>query len=849
MFIPDAAAASFLDSTPLLDGELKDFDVRLKEAWDDTRFRLMSDSRKRGLNWAYDRYVDDIRQATGVRLDNPMVEPGGMRAGGELRISRRDHGATDDQELGARAMFSAPNSDQRIRDFHARVQQLAQEHPGLKVRTVDDLAGDISDEAKRRKAATESGANVGWGGFGGFLGQTGALMTDPINVMSMLVTGGGAAAAEPLAAMGLRGAALHFGKLAAVNGGIGMASETAIQPFVMSYNRDLGIDYTLGDAAESVGMAAIGGAGIGVGIDLLGRGVRASARGAWKAWRDARAKGHFPDGPEATAMDAQLGDAAMVEAANPFPQHGIAGEAAHGEATAKATADLLHGRPVEVDEITREVRQLDQAWDQVDFEPVGLTDDPVVAVRPTDIEAALNEVLVERGPVFERAAAADAPGEIVVKTPHMRGWGIVKFQWKHGAKSKTPPQFQIGKEHLLMFPRIIRELEPSKRFPEDNPTHWEWRLTEDNPQYGKRQIVWAVSHHDHTDGKSRLVSLYIQEPNRKGAGSPDSVRRAGAPESSSEVVSPTRDTAADLASRSEQSQGAPANPNIAPGAVSSKVSTLRERVAGLRQRLDAVEGELRRREGLGEPAPLDDPLRAERAALRADIQRTTRAAEKAPVPDMLRPPEKKPWRLAYWLARQGGLREDGGELAARDAAKAVPGLLNNKGGMDFDTAALRAWEAGYFHGDERPTINEFLDLLDHDLRSKRVFSRHDDDLAAAWDAHEQLRQEVDQLGIDARGMTNEELVSALHHAGRQQAERTARALDWEAAKALTDLDAALMKDARRLLDDIGDMELPVEVAELDGTPSARTRSARELLDEADAELQGLDAFRSCVLGG
>lgn len=828
MFIPEAAAANFLDSTPVLDGDLKDFDTRLKEAWDDFTYRRRSDSRQRNIADAMDGYLDDVHRATGQRVTAPN------KWDAASLDSALAAGKTQQQWMA-----------ERWATFDKEIDTLATQYPAMPVKRRADMLADISTEAKRRKAALESGTDVGWAGLGKFLGEAGGAMSDPINIMSMLLTGGWGATA-PVGAGG-RALAVHFGKSAAINAGIGAATEAAIQPSVLRYNRDLGIDYTLREAVESVAGAAVGGAVLGTGIEAVLRG----GGSLWRRWDKARASGRIPDTPEAMALDARLGDSAMVDDANPFGMAGMAGDVAHADATAKATADMMAGRPVDVDAITAEARALERAWHEVDFAPVGLADDPVVAIRPADIEAALDEVLVERGPVFERVGAdgdPDIPGQIVVQAKGMRGWGIVKFIFRHGPKSGEPPALQVGKEHLMMFPRIIRELEPEP-FPKDNPNRWEWRLTEDHPEFGPRQIVWAVSRHTETDDKTRLVTMYVQQPGKAGAGKLDSVRRAGAPGSPSEVVSPIRDTAADFSLSIGRSQDAPASSSIAPGAVSSKVSGLRERVDGLNQRLAAVESELRRREGLGEPAPLDDPLRAERAALRADIAKTTRAAEKAPLPPLLRPPARKPWRLAYWLSRQGGLREDGGELAARDAAKAVPGLLNNKGGMDFDTAALRAWEAGFFTGDERPTVNEFMDLLDHDLRTKRVYSHHDDDLAAAWDAHEQLRQEVDQFGIDARGMSDEELISTLHGAGVQQAERSARALDWEASKASADLDAAVMKDARRLLDDIGDMDLPVEVAELDGAPAARTRSARELLDEADAELQGLDEFRSCVLGG
>ena len=53
--------------------------------------------------------------------------------------------------------------------------------------------------------------------------------------------------------------------------------------------------------------------------------------------------------------------------------------------------------------------------------------------------------------------------------------------------------------------------------------------------------------------------------------------------------------------------------------------------------------------------------------------------------------------LAAWLIRNGGLRDDGGDLrATMGTGRARPGLMNNRTGMTLDEAAQRAREAGYF---------------------------------------------------------------------------------------------------------------------------------------------------------
>lgn len=83
-----------------------------------------------------------------------------------------------------------------------------------------------------------------------------------------------------------------------------------------------------------------------------------------------------------------------------------------------------------------------------------------------------------------------------------------------------------------------------------------------------------------------------------------------------------------------------------------------------------------------------------------------------------------PIDMVTWLRAQGGLRESGGELRGMGLTnqgrsgvdfvgqEARLGPLVNDEGMNFDDAALAAWEAGYFPElSSRPSVNEFLDAL------------------------------------------------------------------------------------------------------------------------------------------
>jgi len=125
--------------------------------------------------------------------------------------------------------------------------------------------------------------------------------------------------------------------------------------------------------------------------------------------------------------------------------------------------------------------------------------------------------------------------------------------------------------------------------------------------------------------------------------------------------------------------------------------------------------------------------------------------------------------LTEWVRMRGGLKDAGGDVRSTiGGAKGRPGLVNNKAGMTLDDAALRAHEEGYFpdHGDNRPTINEFLQALDDDVRG--VAPRHsefDIDQQHIHDAalkdNADLDRAANELGIDTKGMSRDELVNEI----------------------------------------------------------------------------------------
>jgi hypothetical protein len=82
--------------------------------------------------------------------------------------------------------------------------------------------------------------------------------------------------------------------------------------------------------------------------------------------------------------------------------------------------------------------------------------------------------------------------------------------------------------------------------------------------------------------------------------------------------------------------------------------------------------------------------------------------------------------LTQWLKQKGGLQDIGGDLKSMDGGKAVIGLINNKGGMLPEDAALAAQDAGFLTshgfmpGGERIDLTTFKSLIGEDIKNKNV---------------------------------------------------------------------------------------------------------------------------------
>lgn len=112
---------------------------------------------------------------------------------------------------------------------------------------------------------------------------------------------------------------------------------------------------------------------------------------------------------------------------------------------------------------------------------------------------------------------------------------------------------------------------------------------------------------------------------------------------------------------------------------------------------------------------------------------------------------RKPETLSQWLRRNGGIKDESGELGQINVDESlkpfVRRLARSDGKMTLDDAARSAWEAGYFDGTDRPTIRDFLDKLDEDTRSGDVVRRQDyemwDNIKVAGD----MENDLAELGV------------------------------------------------------------------------------------------------------
>lgn len=146
--------------------------------------------------------------------------------------------------------------------------------------------------------------------------------------------------------------------------------------------------------------------------------------------------------------------------------------------------------------------------------------------------------------------------------------------------------------------------------------------------------------------------------------------------------------------------------------------------------------------------------------------------------------------LVEWIARNGGIEDRGGDIAAmggtdwhrgrpgrrkliRPHADAAQGALlggtTQQNDNTPDALALRAQEAGYFPAGERPTVNDLLDAIGNELRGSPVYADAGPEGDRTRAAADELAQILDQRGLDPKTATEREIESAIDSYRQEQA--------------------------------------------------------------------------------
>lgn len=117
--------------------------------------------------------------------------------------------------------------------------------------------------------------------------------------------------------------------------------------------------------------------------------------------------------------------------------------------------------------------------------------------------------------------------------------------------------------------------------------------------------------------------------------------------------------------------------------------------------------------------------------------------------------------LLEFIRDRGGLKDEGGELSARDFGRQRPGLLNNVSGDSIDGMAEAAAESGYI-ADRDETL--LMEAIDQELRGEGVYSSEfaiDEDLMRQSEQLDRLSELLDMAGLDISTMENAEVRAAL----------------------------------------------------------------------------------------
>lgn len=133
--------------------------------------------------------------------------------------------------------------------------------------------------------------------------------------------------------------------------------------------------------------------------------------------------------------------------------------------------------------------------------------------------------------------------------------------------------------------------------------------------------------------------------------------------------------------------------------------------------------------------------------------------------------------LAEFLRANGGLKDEGGELAARDLSSI---MRQGPTAMSFETAHQRLIEAGFLSeeswGDK--SQGDLLTLIDQDIHQGGVYRLGGGDPRMQDTAREmqELEEILDALGVDITTLTNEEVRAAIDEGSYWQRQKETKGL-------------------------------------------------------------------------
>jgi len=441
-----------------------------------------------GVEWMrYERWqtaLDALEEKTGRALPNPFA----LRGPTQREALKRAREAL----IEARAAHpDLPDPDSFDADIRREVEDIRSER--ARAGEVPTLGGTLGDLA----------------------GTMAAVMVDPINIATM-------AWGAPAAAGILR--------TAMIEAGIAAASEAGIQAMVAPQKKELGIEVSLGESATNVALAAAGGGVLGGGIKALAKGARALMGRAERLPLHVRDASRVVQHQEKT-----LEEIDRLARGLGIDRH--TASRVHRELLPETLRAVRSGEIVDVERMVREREDLRRAYRRVMQEPSGPADDPLVNIRPEDIE----ETIIARG-------GFKGLGDVRVKGA---GWGLVKFIWRHGEKSPKAATKQVTLDDVLRFPEVIRTRAPRVRGQQR-----EWVVERAD---GER-VVYVDSPVSGRTGR-RVVTIHVLDD--PGAKEISPIRPVGSPGRA--FAGPSGDTAAPpYDQRTTQPRESPGSRGAAP---------------------------------------------------------------------------------------------------------------------------------------------------------------------------------------------------------------------------------------------------------------------------------------------